>query len=123
MRLILLLCTSLCCFAQEPNAWKETIATYCLDCHDADAQKGGVNLDAILDDPAARHPDIWERAVRQLMAGQMPPVGKDAPTPAERQHTIRRLVTCSARRRPRRPPMCQRWRTTRWTPASPSANA
>jgi len=58
-------------------AERKLLEQYCVDCHDADAKTGGVDLDSILGD--AKHPDVWESVVRQLNARHMPPAGKKRP--------------------------------------------
>jgi len=55
------------------------VSRYCVSCHDAEVKKGDLNLDTILNDKVAEHPDVWERAVRKLRARQMPPIGKKRP--------------------------------------------
>ncbi|MFT7514974.1 MAG: hypothetical protein ACI9QL_004199, partial [Candidatus Omnitrophota bacterium] len=62
-----------------PDAWKPILSQFCLDCHDADAAKGDLNLEALLDAPITANPDHWEQVIRQLQARQMPPIGKDRP--------------------------------------------
>ncbi len=52
---------------------------YCVDCHDSDAKKGGLDLQSIGVEDAANHPDEWERVIRKLRARQMPPLGKARP--------------------------------------------
>ena len=59
--------------------WEQHIATYCLECHDSLSEKGGVNMESWLDGDFINHAGDWERALRQLDARQMPPVGKDRP--------------------------------------------
>ena len=56
---------------------------YCLECHDRDVQKGDLNLEAILSDDPAAHPEIWERAVRRLRTRQMPPAGEERPAESD----------------------------------------
>ena len=73
--------------------WKTAIRNHCLDCHDADSEKGGLNLDDILDRDIAFHSDTWEKVVRQLEARQMPPVGKGSPSETEYQDTVSALVS------------------------------
>lgn len=55
---------------------------FCIDCHDADTKKGGVDLDSILQDGIAKHPATWEKVVKQLNARHMPPIGKKRPDEA-----------------------------------------
>ena len=53
---------------------------YCIECHDADIQKGKLDLASILDAPIIRHVATWERVVRKLNARQMPPLQKARPS-------------------------------------------
>ena len=64
-------------FSAEP--WRQVVGSYCLDCHDANTQKGDLNLESLLDTEFSDHSDTWEKVVRQLDARQMPPIGKDRP--------------------------------------------
>jgi hypothetical protein len=52
---------------------------YCINCHDSELKKGGLDLETINQEDVARHPDAWERVVRKLRARQMPPAGKKRP--------------------------------------------
>jgi mono/diheme cytochrome c family protein len=61
---------------------RAVVEEYCLTCHDADHEKGGLELESIVGAPVAQHPDIWEKVVRKLRARQMPPVGKTRPNEA-----------------------------------------
>lgn len=68
------------------------ISAYCFDCHDSDVRKGGMNTEALLDSDLAGHSDEWERVVRQLQAGQMPPIGKDRPSASEYEKMVSTLI-------------------------------
>ena len=50
--------------------------TYCVKCHDADSEKGGLNLEAIKGNELGGHAAIWEKVVRRLGARQMPPLAE-----------------------------------------------
>ena len=45
----------------------------CLDCHNAAEQVGGLNLEALPFDQIPAHAETWEKVVRKLRAGLMPP--------------------------------------------------
>jgi len=49
------------------------IGRYCIECHDRDAKKGGLNLEHLLTDEITQHADTWEKVVRRLATRQMPP--------------------------------------------------
>jgi hypothetical protein len=55
------------------------VAGHCLECHDNDVQKGGLNFEPLLDKGKEGEVDTWERILRQIDARQMPPPGKDRP--------------------------------------------
>ncbi len=57
------------------------VREYCTDCHDADLKKGGLDLESVCGDRVADHADTWEKVVRKLRTGQMPPPRKRRPDP------------------------------------------
>ncbi len=63
----------------EERLFVEIVENYCADCHDADSSKGDIDFLSILGEPVSAHAAVWEKAVRQLDARQMPPIGKDRP--------------------------------------------
>lgn len=48
-------------------------AKYCRSCHNAKSKSGGISLEAISAATPARNPQIWEKVVRKVNAGEMPP--------------------------------------------------
>jgi mono/diheme cytochrome c family protein len=77
--------------AASPGRYRAVVEQYCLSCHDADHEKGGLELESIVGAPVAQHPDIWEKVVRKLRARQMPPVGKRRPNEATYSSIVRYL--------------------------------
>jgi hypothetical protein len=69
------------------------VNTYCVNCHDSELKKGGLDLDRILGDDMTRHPDEWERVIRKMRARQMPPLGKDRPTDRAYDEVVGRLAS------------------------------
>lgn len=65
------------------------VANYCLKCHSAEKHKGDIDLEQFAD-PADvfKHSKPWERALEQLVNGEMPPADKPQPTVQERQRLI-----------------------------------
>lgn len=68
----------------KPDAF---LSRYCLDCHDADVQKGDRRLDDL---PLKAGTDIaiaerWQEVLHQLQLGEMPPAKKKQPTDDERR--------------------------------------
>jgi hypothetical protein len=68
---------AICPAASSPVA--TTVEQYCVDCHNADKKKGGIDFDTVRMDDFAAQPQVWEKVVRQLRARQMPPAGKKRP--------------------------------------------
>jgi hypothetical protein len=64
---------------EERASVRAVLDRFCLNCHDADAAKGGLNLASVVPEEAAHHPEIWEKVVRRLRGRQMPPLGKKRP--------------------------------------------
>jgi len=61
---------------------KDRIEEYCVGCHNFEDYAGSFELETIIDDPVASHAQEWEKAIRKLRAGMMPPPGQDRPDPA-----------------------------------------
>ena len=68
--------------AAEPPP-RAVVEKYCVDCHDADTTKGGLNLAELLGDDVTQHSEVWEKVVRRLNARQMPPAKKQRPAESE----------------------------------------
>jgi mono/diheme cytochrome c family protein len=72
----------------SPDAERALIARYCLGCHSQNAKKAGMEpaLRITLDDLDTAHveknPEEWERVVRKVRAGMMPPSGLPRPDAA-----------------------------------------
>ena len=67
-----------------PEAPLTIIETYCLDCHDADTEKGDINLEhAVIDWRAAGARKLWEHVLKASEEGRMPP--EDKPQPSEKE--------------------------------------
>ena len=60
---------------------KDRIEEYCVGCHNFEDYAGSFELETIIDDPVASHAQEWEKAIRKLRAGMMPPPGQDRPDP------------------------------------------
>ncbi|MBM3779115.1 MAG: DUF1592 domain-containing protein [Acidimicrobiia bacterium] len=56
--------------------------TYCVTCHNARVKAGGLVLAEADVANVANDADLWERVVRKLRAGMMPPPGQRRPDPA-----------------------------------------
>ena len=83
----LLSCAASASAAEQPvaGAVRAVVGKFCVECHGADAAKGGLNLEKILPEDVSRYSDAWEKVVRKLNARHMPPIGK--PRPDERTYS------------------------------------
>jgi hypothetical protein len=79
------------------------VQQYCVGCHNSRNRTADLALDETdLTNPAA-HPEIWEKVVRKLRAGAMPPAGMPRPDDATYDALASRLeaaLDAAASRRP-----------------------
>jgi len=52
---------------------------YCLTCHNSRSKSGGLILENAAADQPSLHADVWEKVIRKLQAGEMPPAGMPRP--------------------------------------------
>ncbi len=95
--------------AAEDAADRALIGRYCIACHNDDLLTAGVSLQAA--DPAdvARRPELWEKVLRKVSSGEMPPAGTPAPDAASAAGFAARLeealdAAAAAAPNPGRPP-------------------
>src|SRR5689334_13205539 len=66
-------------FAQQPASSQELVTKYCVTCHNERAKTGGL----VLENVDAAHPqanaELWEKVIRKVRAGLMPPSGAQRP--------------------------------------------
>ena len=55
---------------------------YCIGCHNQRVKTAGLALDALEPSPAGEHAETWEKVVRKLRTGAMPPPGRPRPDKA-----------------------------------------
>ena len=68
--------------AQESDpqtAYREVVDRYCVACHNARQLTAGLALDNLDLGAVGDHPDVWEKVVRKLRGGLMPPAGRPRP--------------------------------------------
>ncbi len=72
-----------------PEPVLEMLSQNCLQCHDADSEKGDVNLDHFtIDWSNPDQAELWERVLTMVDQGVMPPRDKDQPTQAQRETMV-----------------------------------
>src|SRR5947209_787059 len=58
---------------------QQIVTKYCVTCHNEKAKTGGLSLEKRDADHASASPETWEKAIRKLRAGLMPPSGAARP--------------------------------------------
>ena len=66
---------------------------YCVTCHNARLQTAGLALDTVDLGDVAGGAEVWEKVVRELRTGAMPPPGRPRPDPATRTAFVSWLET------------------------------
>ena len=64
---------------QPASSQQELVNKYCLTCHNERAKTGGIVLEKIDVDHPAASAELWEKVIRKLRAGLMPPSGAPRP--------------------------------------------
>ncbi len=92
---------SLACMQAADPTPRALVDQYCVTCHNEKLKTAGLLLDKA--DPAnvSLDPETWEKVVRKLRAGAMPPLGMPRPDHATMEHFVATLETF-ARSRGRR---------------------
>jgi hypothetical protein len=76
---------------------------YCLQCHNSKLKSGNLVLEGISPADPSAHPEIWEKVVRKINAGEMPPPKLPRPDAAAVQAFTSELISdldAAARRKP-----------------------
>ena len=85
----ILLLSSLFCSAQTAPAplpaasERKLLDQYCVTCHNQRLKTAGLTLDKLDPSNVAAQPESWEKVVRKLRAGMMPPSGLPRPAAAD----------------------------------------
>jgi hypothetical protein len=62
-----------------PESARKVLDQYCVGCHNDKARTANFSLQAADLGAAGDHPDVWERVIRKMRAGMMPPAGLPRP--------------------------------------------
>lgn len=68
--------------ANATPQYREVLDTYCVTCHNQRLKTGGLALDTLNPEKVPDEPEVWEKVVRKLRAGTMPPQGVKRPDQA-----------------------------------------
>src|SRR5438132_11249896 len=77
-----------------PRASRQFVEQYCVECHDADTKKGGLDLTALKFEPAnSTNFASWVLVHDRVSNGEMPPKKKARPDSAEAAAFIKSLAS------------------------------
>ena len=65
---------------------------YCVGCHNGRLKTGGLALDSRDFEHLAADADVWEKVIRKVQVGMMPPAGVPQPDPATRRALVTTLT-------------------------------
>ena len=68
--------------ASSTSPQRALLDRYCVTCHNENLKTAGLTLDTMDVTDIGTHKDVWEKVVRKLRAGFMPPVGRPRPDQA-----------------------------------------
>jgi len=66
-------------FAQAQTAQRALLDKYCVTCHSDRAKTGGLTLQDIDVANVPANAETWEKVIRKLSVGAMPPIGMPKP--------------------------------------------
>src|SRR5690349_8035005 len=58
---------------------RAVLDTYCVTCHNERLKTGGIVLEKVDVDHPDANPEVWEKVLRKLRSGEMPPPGRPRP--------------------------------------------
>src|SRR5437867_241906 len=73
--------------------YRSLLDQYCVGCHNQRAKTANLMFDTMDIADVAKHGDVWEKAIRKLRGGLMPPPGARQPDPAAVDSFISYLET------------------------------
>lgn len=79
--------------ASPADAHRQLINTYCTGCHSARLKTGNLVLEGLSLDKVADNAVVWEKVIRKLNGGQMPPQGMPRPKAEASQALAQFLAT------------------------------
>jgi hypothetical protein len=80
-------------FGQNAPDYRALINQYCVTCHNGKTKVGGLALDTAGLDNIPANADIWEKVIRKVRVGMMPPQGLPGPDAPTREALVSFLQT------------------------------
>jgi hypothetical protein len=93
VRGLLLLSTAPAIFAQNAPDYRAFLDKYCVTCHNEKTKTGGLILNNLDLTNIPANADIWEKVIRKVRVGMMPPQGLPRPDAATRDALVSSLQT------------------------------
>src|SRR6266700_5463775 len=91
---LLFACAAQVAAANFPPASRQFVEKHCVECHDAEMKKGGLDLTALKFDPAnPTNFSTWVLVHDRMMLGEMPPKKKARPAPEQTDAFINSLAS------------------------------
>jgi cytochrome c5 len=79
--------------AATPSPQRALLDRYCVTCHNDRLKTAGLTLESIDVERVGEGARVWEKVVRKLRAGAMPPVGRSRPDPESAEALVSWLET------------------------------
>jgi len=79
--------------AAPPSPHRALLDQYCVTCHNQQAKTAGLMLDKLDPAQAPDNPEVWEKVIRKLRGGMMPPQGRPRPAQPDVETFISYLET------------------------------
>jgi hypothetical protein len=79
--------------AVPPATHRATLDRYCVSCHNDKAKTAGLSLETADLSNVGANPDLWEKVVRKVRVGMMPPQGAPSPDVPMRASLVASLTT------------------------------
>jgi mono/diheme cytochrome c family protein len=76
----------------QAQAIRQFTNQYCVSCHNGRLKTGGLMLDSRDFEHPAADADVWEKVIRKVQVGMMPPGGAPQPDPASRRAIVTTLA-------------------------------
>jgi mono/diheme cytochrome c family protein len=78
---------------QAPQAHRDLVQKYCITCHNQRLKTGGLTLESLDVERPAAHAETWEKVIRKVRGGMMPPQGMPRPDAATLDGFVAHLET------------------------------
>ena len=77
--------------APEGLSSQDLLARFCVGCHSDATRTAGFSLEGLDPRSPSQHPQVWEKVLRKMASGEMPPPGAPAPEQSSRAGFLRAL--------------------------------